>query len=159
VKLQGRFRHLNDDQLGEIEKHLHREYAELKEKAARASIPAKAEKECIRCGRCVRICDDVVGAHAIEMVKVDDKKKEPRPRNEAKDCIACGACVVACPVDVIGMEEKNGERTIKRWKRTVKLQGCKSCGDLFAPQFQLEKFKEKAGVAEDFFDLCYDCRK
>jgi formate hydrogenlyase subunit 6/NADH:ubiquinone oxidoreductase subunit I len=159
VRLQGRFRHLNDDQLVEIEKHLHREYAELKEKAARASIPAKAEKECIRCGRCVRICDDVVGAHAIEMVKVDDKKKEPRPRNEAKDCIACGACVVACPVDVIGMEEKNGERTIKRWKRTVKLQGCKSCGDLFAPQFQLEKFKEKAGVAEDFFDLCYDCRK
>jgi len=34
-KLQGRFRHLTDDMVEEIEKRIHREYEQLREKAKR----------------------------------------------------------------------------------------------------------------------------
>ena len=33
IKLQGRFRHLTDDMIGEIEKRVHKEYETLKERA------------------------------------------------------------------------------------------------------------------------------
>jgi pyruvate ferredoxin oxidoreductase beta subunit len=37
VKLQGRFRHLTDEMIGEIEQRVHKEYKELKEKAAKGA--------------------------------------------------------------------------------------------------------------------------
>ena len=82
----------------------------------------------------------------------------PPFQGEAMSCIACGACVVACPVDVIRMKEQGDERTIIRWKRTLKMKQCKICGNYFAPWFQLEKFREHAKLPKDFFDVCYTCR-
>jgi NADH dehydrogenase/NADH:ubiquinone oxidoreductase subunit G len=119
----------------------------------------KDDKDCILCGLCARVCDEVVGAHAIQFASRGDQREMIPPfAGEAQDCIACGACVVVCPVDVIGMEEKGDERTIKRWKRTLKMKKCKVCGNFFAPWFQVEKFREKANLAKDFFDICYTCR-
>ncbi len=119
----------------------------------------KEDKDCILCGLCARICDEVVGANAIQFASRGDQREMVPPFvEEATNCIACGACVVACPVDVIGMEEKGDERTILRWKRTLKMKKCKICGNYFAPWYQVEKFREKAGLAKDFFDVCYTCR-
>jgi len=117
------------------------------------------DKDCILCGLCGRICDEVVGAHAIQFAFRGDRKEVIPPfGGEAMNCIACGACVIACPVDVIRMKEEGDERTIVRWKRTLKMKKCKICGNTFAPWFQLEKFKEQAKLAKDFFDVCYTCR-
>jgi bidirectional [NiFe] hydrogenase diaphorase subunit len=119
----------------------------------------KDEKDCILCGLCARICDEVVGAHAIQFAFRGDRREMVPPFvAEATNCIACGACVVACPVDVIGMKEEGDERTILRWKRTLKMKKCKVCGNNFAPWFQLEKFREKAKLPKDFYDVCYSCR-
>ena len=119
----------------------------------------REDKDCILCGLCGRICDEVVGAHAIQFAFRGDRKEMIPPfGGEAMNCIACGACVIACPVDVIGMREEGDERTIVRWKRTLKMKKCKVCGNTFAPWFQLEKFKEQAKVSKDFFDVCYTCR-
>jgi len=119
----------------------------------------KGDKDCILCGLCARVCDEVVGAHAITFYSRGDRREMGPPFvGEAQDCIACGACVVVCPVDVIGMEEKGDERTIVRWKRTLKMKRCKVCGNLYAPWFQLEKFREQAKLPKDFFDTCYTCR-
>ncbi len=119
----------------------------------------REEKDCILCGLCARVCDEVVGAHAIQFASRGDRREMIPPfAGEAMNCIACGACVVACPVDVIRMEEKGDERTIVRWKRTLKMKQCKVCGNYFAPWFQLEKFKEQAKLSKDFFDVCYTCR-
>ena len=117
------------------------------------------DKDCILCGLCGRICEEVVGAHAIQFAFRGDKREMIPPfLGEAMNCIACGACVVACPVDVIRMKEEGDERTILRWKRTLKMKQCKVCGNYFAPLFQLEKFKEQAKLSKDFFDVCYTCR-
>jgi bidirectional [NiFe] hydrogenase diaphorase subunit len=119
----------------------------------------KEDKDCILCGLCGRVCDEVVGAHAIQFSDRGDKREMGAPfGGEAMNCIACGACVVVCPVDVIRMEEKEDERTIIRWKRTLKKKQCKICGEYFAPWFQLEKFREWAKLPKDFFDICYTCR-
>jgi len=117
----------------------------------------KEEKNCILCGLCARVCDEVVGAHAIQFASRGDRRVPPFGE-EAQSCIACGACVVACPVDVIKMKENGDERTIIRWKRTLKMKKCKICGNSFAPWFQLEKFREKARLPKDFYDVCYTCR-
>ena len=117
------------------------------------------DKDCILCGLCARVCDEVVGAHAIQFASRGDRKEMTPPfGGEAQSCIACGACVVVCPVDVIKMKEEGDERTILRWKRTVKMKKCKVCGNYFAPWFQLEKFREQAKLTKDFFDVCYTCR-
>jgi NADH dehydrogenase/NADH:ubiquinone oxidoreductase subunit G len=119
----------------------------------------KEDKDCILCGLCSRVCDEVVGAHAIQFASRGDRREMIPPfAGEAMNCIACGACVVVCPVDVIRMKEEGDERTIIRWKRTLKMKQCKVCGNYFAPLFQLEKFKEKAKLPKDFFDTCYTCR-
>ena len=119
----------------------------------------KGDKDCILCGLCARVCDEVVGAHAIQFASRGDRREMIPPfGGEAMNCIACGACVVACPVDVIKMKEEGEERTIVRWKRTLKMKKCKVCGNTFAPLFQLEKFKEKAKLPKDFYDVCYTCR-
>ncbi len=119
----------------------------------------KEEKDCILCGLCARVCDEVVGAHAIQFASRGDRREMIPPfGGEATSCIACGACVVVCPVDVIGMKEEGDERTILRWNRTLKMKKCKICGNTFAPVFQLEKFRENAKLSKDFFDICYTCR-
>ena len=119
----------------------------------------KEEKDCILCGLCARVCEEVVGANAIQFAFRGDRREMVPPfQGEATNCIACGACVTICPVDVIGMKEEGDERTILRWKRTLKMKQCKVCGNYFAPWFQLEKFKEKAKLPKDFFDICYTCR-
>jgi bidirectional [NiFe] hydrogenase diaphorase subunit len=119
----------------------------------------KEDKDCILCGLCARVCEEVVGANAIQFAFRGDRREMIPPfLGEAMNCIACGACVVACPVDVIKMKEEGDERTIIRWKRTLKMKQCKVCGNYFAPWFQLEKFREKAKLPKDFFDVCYTCR-
>jgi bidirectional [NiFe] hydrogenase diaphorase subunit len=119
----------------------------------------KEDNDCILCGLCGRVCDEVVGANAIQFAFRGDRREMIPPfQGEAMNCIACGACVIVCPVDVIRMKEEGDERTIVRWKRTLKMKQCKICGNSFAPWFQLEKFKEKAKLPKDFFDVCYTCR-
>lgn len=119
----------------------------------------KEDKDCILCGLCARVCDEVVGAHAIQFAsRGDEREMVPPFKAEAMNCIACGACVVVCPVNVVRMKEQGDERTIVRWDRTLKMRQCKGCGNYFAPWFQLEKFKEQAKLSKDFFDLCYTCR-
>jgi len=68
------------------------------------------------------------------------------PFAESADaCIACGACVYVCPVNCIGLEEKDGNRTIVRWKRTLPLAVCEKSGRGFTPKYLLEHFAKRLG--------------
>ena len=119
----------------------------------------KEDKDCILCGLCARVCDEIVGANAIHFARKGSHREMIPPfEKEATTCIACGACVTVCPVDVIGMREDGEERTITRWKRTLKMKQCKVCGNYFAPWFQLEKFRQTANLPKGSFDVCPSCR-
>ncbi|MCD6500332.1 MAG: (2Fe-2S)-binding protein [Deltaproteobacteria bacterium] len=72
-----------------------------------------AEK-CILCGLCVRVCDDVVGAHAIGFVGRGQDRRVGIHINDAA-CIGCGACSYVCPTDAIDMESVTVGHFRDRW--------------------------------------------
>ncbi|MBI4297073.1 MAG: formate dehydrogenase subunit alpha [Chloroflexi bacterium] len=82
---------------------------------------------CILCGRCVRVCDEVVGASALAFVHRGSQALVGtafgQPLTES-GCVFCGACVEACPTGTL--MEKDG-----RWAglpdRTITTI-CNYCG-------------------------------
>ncbi len=117
------------------------------------------EDTCILCGLCVRVCDEVVGVHAIGFAgRGPDRVPTPPFKEPSELCIACGACVYVCPVDAIKMVQTREARTIKRWQRTLPMKVCSVCGEPFMPEYQIEYFTHRAKVPEDFFEVCPNCR-
>ncbi len=56
------------------------------------------EEQCILCGLCVRVCEEIVGVRAISFGSRGVSKHIATPYmvpNQA--CIACGSCVTVCP--------------------------------------------------------------
>lgn len=61
--------------------------------------------DCILCGLCVRVCNEIAGIGAIGFVSRGKKLKVDTPFHMASDvCIGCGACSSVCPTDAIEME-------------------------------------------------------
>jgi bidirectional [NiFe] hydrogenase diaphorase subunit len=70
---------------------------------------------CILCRRCVRVCDEVEGAHTWD---VSSRGAESRiisdlaePWGDSATCTACGKCVQFCPTGALF--EKGAEKTLK----------------------------------------------
>lgn len=55
---------------------------------------------CILCGRCVRVCDEIVGVHAIDFAKRGFESHIATPYDGPmldSTCVFCGNCVQVCP--------------------------------------------------------------
>ncbi|MHB1252981.1 MAG: formate dehydrogenase subunit alpha [Candidatus Humimicrobiaceae bacterium] len=86
-------------------------------------------EKCILCGRCIRMCDNVVGANAIgyagrgfecEVVPAfDESLKET-------DCVFCGNCVSTCPVGAL--QEKPYLKNSRSWETSKVKTVCPYCG-------------------------------
>ncbi|MBC7222281.1 FAD-dependent oxidoreductase [Candidatus Bipolaricaulota bacterium] len=60
--------------------------------------------KCILCGRCVRVCDEICGVHAIDFVRRGFVTEIQAPFNRAwqdSNCVSCGACVETCPTGAL----------------------------------------------------------
>ncbi|MEJ2671336.1 MAG: 2Fe-2S iron-sulfur cluster-binding protein [Deltaproteobacteria bacterium] len=56
------------------------------------------EDACVRCGLCVRACDQVVGVRAISLGNRGIYKEVTAPYHQrSTDCIRCGTCLYVCP--------------------------------------------------------------
>jgi len=130
---------------------------------------------CILCGRCIRACREVVGVNAIDYAERGyDRKVAPPFYKSSPDCIACGTCFYICPTGAVTMQEiEEGEkarspegkqvtgpaRIMDSWKVTLPMKRCKQCGEVIAPDFQLEYLRKRASLTEDYFDICPRCRE
>ncbi len=104
--------------------------------------------KCVLCGLCVRVCNEIMGAGAInfinrgayttintpffEEIKSDMQLQFSSDKNRDRDtdtdkdrvcipnseCLGCGACAEVCPTDAIRIEDLEGERIMKSWSNT-----------------------------------------
>lgn len=67
--------------------------------------PKEEPEECILCGLCVRACQEVVGAAAINFLNRGPDRVVTTPFDMPSDvCIACGACAQVCPTGAIKID-------------------------------------------------------
>ena len=74
---------------------------------------------CIKCTRCVRVCDEVEGAHTWDLmgrgVESHIVADLNQPWGESMSCTSCGKCVQVCPTGALFEKGKStGEMTKKR---------------------------------------------
>ena len=64
---------------------------------------------CILCGLCVRMCDEVVGANAINFVNRGTNREVVfNPEVSAEACVGCGVCTTLCPTECLEIEKPYG---------------------------------------------------
>ena len=124
------------------------------------SFPLEDHQNCVLCGLCTRVCQEVVGANAISKI---NRSAEPNalPYTVNFDaCIACGSCVYICPTSAISLVDE-GDKRIISWpyqKKEFQMTKCKTCGRFYAPTKQLEYMSKKSGQPMEFFDKCIEDR-
>jgi len=125
-----------------------------------------AQRDCILCGLCTAVCEEVIGRAAIGFAGRGMDRAVASPfRQPAEDCIACGACAAICPVGTIQIRihEDTDEIEISPFKTRAKLQRCTECGArvvslpvteevLRSANIDWEKYREHAR-------LCPACRR
>jgi bidirectional [NiFe] hydrogenase diaphorase subunit len=80
---------------------------------------------CILCTRCIRVCDEVEGAHVwdvagrgVRSLVVCDLSG---PWGAAHDCTNCGKCVQVCPTGALAEKGLGVEEMVKREKKITRL--------------------------------------
>jgi len=84
---------------------------------------------CILCGRCTRVCDEVVGAEAIELVGRGFTSHVATPFDGPmvnSDCIFCGNCVQVCPTAALMPMSRRGQG--REWEMDRTKSICGYCG-------------------------------
>ena len=84
---------------------------------------------CILCAKCVRVCDEVIGAHAIEIVDRGFGSHVATPFDVPmadSNCVFCGSCVQVCPTAALlpVSRLKQGREWELEHKKTI----CGYCG-------------------------------
>ncbi len=116
--------------------------------------------DCILCGLCVRVCDEVVGAHAIGFRGRGMEREVVPPFDvENEQCLACGACAEICPVNIIDIFEHDGTRELPKWHKKSRLVACRVCGKYFATEEEIEMIRAKTGLPDEILYVCPDCRE
>ncbi len=95
---------------------------------------------CILCGKCVRVCDEVVGANAIDYADRGFTSYIATPFNiplADSDCVFCGSCVQVCPTAALLPRSKIGQG--REWELERKRTICGYCGVGCSVEFALNQ--------------------
>ena len=102
---------------------------------------------CLRCGKCVEVCRDMMGVNALEFGFLNfDQPGATDFRVTAERCILCGACAANCPNDAIRIIDRGDERLLSYCGTILnrqKLERCQECGAVLGPQRYLEFLQKR----------------
>jgi len=119
---------------------------------------------CLRCGKCVEVCRDMMGINALEFGFLNfDKPEATDFRVTAERCILCGACAANCPNQAIRIVDRGDERLLSYCGTILnrqKLEHCRACGAVIGPQRYLEFLKNRTQTVSPVVadrNLCHSC--
>jgi len=117
---------------------------------------------CIRCRLCIRVCNEIVKAKALKMVKTENGNMVvPEPGL----CIGCGTCANLCPTNIIKVIDQDSVRTISIKQELIgqlPLVRCESCTRLYATSTFLKHVGESTldhPDTKDHHRFCPSCIK
>jgi NADH dehydrogenase/NADH:ubiquinone oxidoreductase subunit G len=123
-------------------------------------LRGQEDELCILCGLCSRVCDEVIGAHALTFYGRGGGKGLNSPFIEASDnCIGCGACEAVCPTGAVKLVDLGMERKMVRWGAEHEFVPCRICGKPVGTKKQIEYLREKINIEEDIFVTCTECKR
>ncbi|CCK78563.1 MULTISPECIES: 2Fe-2S iron-sulfur cluster-binding protein [Desulfobacula] len=117
---------------------------------------------CIRCRLCIRVCNEIVKARALKMVKTQNGN---RVMPEAGRCIGCGTCANLCPTNTIKVTDRDNVRTVSIKGETIgrlPLERCEGCGNRYATTRFLRHVEESTldhPDTKEHHHLCPSCIK
>lgn len=122
--------------------------------------PRDEHEDCILCGLCVRVCEEVIGASAISFSGRGPERKVMTPYHErSEECLGCGACAFVCPTGAIKIEDVLNMRRMVDWQTELERRSCQRCGKHFAPEVELECLEGKVEFLQEILAVCPDCRR
>jgi bidirectional [NiFe] hydrogenase diaphorase subunit len=113
-------------------------------------------ERCIRCGLCVRVCDQIVGQKALAY----EKGAADTPYRTVTDaCIGCATCAALCPTGAIVVEEHGGVRRLPQGNKEFKLAACRSCGRPITSELHLAAVRAKRKLPDEVAEVCPSCKR
>jgi bidirectional [NiFe] hydrogenase diaphorase subunit len=117
---------------------------------------------CVRCRLCIRVCNEIVKAKALKMVKTQNGSMVVP---EAGRCIGCGTCANLCPTGIIKVVDHESVRTVSIKEEIIGqllLERCECCGKMYATESFLRHVGESTLTHPDTKDhhkFCPSCIK
>ena len=115
-----------------------------------ASIVRDPDK-CILCGRCVRVCQDMMGVTAIDFINRGSCSVIGTSFNRGlntSSCVNCGQCIMVCPTGALSEKNHFGEiqDALANPEKTVVIQYAPAISVSIAEEFNMEAGKDLNGI-------------